>query len=208
MARSSLNSPSSYNITIDNGNSMTTSTTAETIITPSSTASPVSEANSTSANGLHQAVEAGTANGLENCSSSLQEQPQDGNNNEANDSNNNVSGASIVATTLVTASMPTACLTASNSVLSPETTTINASSAHLSQLLRPPALPPRPPNLVLPHAGAVPRGLPYTIMPQLGSGPTGKRKKTEKVQKKREKSFVRREKYSLDGFFLAKVLCL
>jgi len=37
--------------------------------------------------------------------------------------------------------------------------------------MRPPALPPRPPNLVLPHAGAVPRvqpQVPYTIMPPPG----------------------------------------
>ena len=68
----------------------------------------------------------------------------DGNNNEANDSNNNVGHGTTTSTSI------------------PETTTLSVTT------VRPPALPPRPPNLVLPHAGAVPRPpqIPYTIMQQ------------------------------------------
>ena len=87
------------------------------------------------------------------------EQPQDnnnnndGNNNEANDTNNNVGDlASVNNVTLSTSS----------------TTDSLVTSTSTSTNTRPPALPPRPPNLVLPHAGAVPRQpqIPYTIMQQ------------------------------------------
>ena len=74
----------------------------------------------------------------------------DGNNNEANDSNNNVGSA----TTMITTTTPT--------------TSSSETTLSVSTVARPPALPPRPPNLVLPHAGAVPRPpqIPYTIMQQ------------------------------------------
>ena len=64
----------------------------------------------------------------------------DGNNNEANDDNNNV-GAPVTPVT------------------EPEVTLV---------VPRPPALPPRPPNLVLPHAGAVPRPPPAPYVMQSG----------------------------------------
>ena len=66
----------------------------------------------------------------------------DGNNNEANDDNNNV-GAPVAV----------------NPVTEPEVTLV---------VPRPPALPPRPPNLVLPHAGAVPRPPPAPYVMQSG----------------------------------------
>ena len=70
----------------------------------------------------------------------------DGNNNEANDDNNNVG----------------AVANASNAV--------TPSTEHEVTLVvpRPPALPPRPPNLVLPHAGAVPRPPPAPYVMQSG----------------------------------------
>lgn len=78
----------------------------------------------------------------------------DGNNNEANDSNNNFG-----------AENPAAAEEQSQSE-TPEITTPPA-------FVRPPALPPRPANLVLPHASrSFSHGLsdhstgPYTIMPQ------------------------------------------
>ena len=109
----------------------------------------------------------------------LQEQQNDndGNNNEANDSNNNVgllaltinntSSTTATPTPLVAASTPTT----TDASATPVTTTSAAEAASSMTTLmvpRPPALPPRPPNLVLPHAGAVPRQpqLPYTIMQQ------------------------------------------
>ena len=86
------------------------------------------------------------------------EQPQDnnnnndGNNNEANDTNNNVGDLASVNNVTASASLTTDTL---------------ATSTSASMNTRPPALPPRPPNLVLPHAGAVPRPqIPYTIMQQ------------------------------------------
>ena len=87
------------------------------------------------------------------------EQPQDnnnnndGNNNEANDTNNNVGDLASVNNVTLSASSTTDAL---------------ATSTSTSTNTRPPALPPRPPNLVLPHAGAVPRQpqIPYTIMQQ------------------------------------------
>ena len=87
------------------------------------------------------------------------EQPQDnnnnndGNNNEANDTNNNVGDLASVNNVTLSASSTTDALVTSTST---------------STNTRPPALPPRPPNLVLPHAGAVPRQpqIPYTIMQQ------------------------------------------
>lgn len=83
---------------------------------------------------------------------------QDGNNNEANDSNNNV-GTTVTSETPTTASISASSATPGSSA-----------EASLS-VIRPPALPPRPPNLMLPHAGAVAtRGLqmPYTIMQPSG----------------------------------------
>ena len=58
----------------------------------------------------------------------------DGNNNEANDDNNNVGNQ--------------------NENLSTENQEVTL------VVPRPPALPPRPPNLILPHAGAIPRVAP------------------------------------------------
>ena len=118
----------------------------------------------------------------------LQEQQNDndGNNNEANDSNNNVgllaltinntSSTTATPTPLVAASTPTT----TDASATPVTTTSAAEAASSMTTLmvpRPPALPPRPPNLVLPHAGAVPRQpqLPYTIMQQ------GKSKRKKKL---------------------------
>ena len=61
------------------------------------------------------------------------EAANDGNNNEANDDNNNVGN------NVANATIP------------------NVEQEVTLVVPRPPALPPRPPNLVLPHAGAVPR---------------------------------------------------
>ena len=87
------------------------------------------------------------------------DQPQDnndGNNNEANDTNNNVGAAASSSAVNNTSSASTT------------TDTMVTCTSTTSTVPRPPALPPRPPNLVLPHAGAVPRPpqLAYTIMQQ------------------------------------------
>ena len=99
------------------------------------------------------------------------QEQQDGNNNEANDSNNNVGAA-----TDQLAPGPAAVQTA-NSAINTVATSSSATSTSTSAMTstemtlsvhRPPALPPRPQNLMLPHAGAVSRGppqVPYTIMP-------------------------------------------
>ena len=77
----------------------------------------------------------------------------DGNNNEANDDNNNV--GAVVANATNTSSNPV---------------TIPSTDQEVTLVVpRPPALPPRPPNLVLPHAGAVPRPPPAPyVMHQSG----------------------------------------
>ena len=70
----------------------------------------------------------------------------DGNNNEANDDNNNVGAAN-----------------SSSNAVTPST------EQEVTLVVpRPPALPPRPPNLVLPHAGAVPRPPPAPYVMQSG----------------------------------------
>ncbi len=91
-----------------------------------------------------------------NNTTSTSAESSDGNNNEANDSNNNVGAAT--STALATVPSSTGSSQHSVAMTSTETTL---------SVIRPPALPPRPPNLVLPHAGAVPRGLqaPQTILP-------------------------------------------
>ena len=74
----------------------------------------------------------------------LNSEANDGNNNEANDDNNNVGNNQNEN---------------SSSTENQEVTLV---------VPRPPALPPRPPNLVLPHAGAIPRVPPAPYVMQSG----------------------------------------
>ena len=102
---------------------------------------------------------------------SASQEQQDGNNNEANDSNNNVGaatdqlGPSPMAVQTANSALNT--VVTSSSATATSTLAITPTEMTLS-VHRPPALPPRPQNLMLPHAGAVSRGppqVPYTIMP-------------------------------------------
>jgi hypothetical protein len=102
---------------------------------------------------------------------SVSQEQQDGNNNEANDSNNNVGmataqlGPSPTSVQLANSAVNT--VLTSSSATATSTVAITPTEMTLS-VHRPPALPPRPQNLMLPHAGAVSRGppqVPYTIMP-------------------------------------------
>ena len=102
---------------------------------------------------------------------SASQEQQDGNNNEANDSNNNVGvatdqlGSSPTAVQTVNSALNT--VVTSSSATATSTVAMTPTEMTLS-VHRPPALPPRPQNLMLPHAGAVSRGppqVPYTIMP-------------------------------------------